>query len=214
MRNSGSISLAWRAISQPSTWAAQIYVGDERPIFAASTVKFFHGLLGRRRDINRILHCGGLRAQREGTLVLVVSAELPARRASRSKPAWRLLPERDCSRRGWPRATGPDSAPARACEDQVKPYVAKGVLVRVLDDWCAAFSGLHLYYPRHSPPAFSLLVEARCVVRKGRWPSARGAKRPWYASSRHPYLGLVTNGCFAPAPMRHSLRPVPGACRS
>jgi len=47
-------------------------------------------------------------------------------------------------------------------EDQVKPYVAKGRLVRVLDDWCAPFSGYHLYYPsrRHSSPALALLVEA------------------------------------------------------
>jgi DNA-binding transcriptional LysR family regulator len=47
-------------------------------------------------------------------------------------------------------------------EDQVKPHVAKGRLVRVLDDWCPPFSGYHLYYPsrRHSSPAFTLLVEA------------------------------------------------------
>jgi DNA-binding transcriptional LysR family regulator len=47
-------------------------------------------------------------------------------------------------------------------EDQVKPYVTSGRLVRVLEDWCAPFSGYHLYYPsrRHSSPALGLLVEA------------------------------------------------------
>jgi len=47
-------------------------------------------------------------------------------------------------------------------EDQVKPYVAKGRLVRVLDDWCAPFSGYHLYYPsrRQPAPAFAVLVDA------------------------------------------------------
>jgi DNA-binding transcriptional LysR family regulator len=47
-------------------------------------------------------------------------------------------------------------------EDVVQPYVARGNLVRVLEEWCAPFSGYHLYYPsrRQSSPAFSLLVEA------------------------------------------------------
>ena len=47
-------------------------------------------------------------------------------------------------------------------EDQVEKHAIDGKLVRVLDDWCAPFSGYHLYYPsrRHSSPAFSLLVEA------------------------------------------------------
>lgn len=47
-------------------------------------------------------------------------------------------------------------------EDQVEKHIVGGKLVRVLDDWCAPFSGYHLYYPsrRHSSPAFSLLVEA------------------------------------------------------
>jgi DNA-binding transcriptional LysR family regulator len=47
-------------------------------------------------------------------------------------------------------------------EDIVKPYVAKRQLVRVLADWCPAFSGYHLYYPsrRQHTPAFSLLVDA------------------------------------------------------
>ena len=47
-------------------------------------------------------------------------------------------------------------------EDLARPYVARGELKRVLDDWCLPFSGFHLYYPsrRHSSPAFSLLVDA------------------------------------------------------
>jgi DNA-binding transcriptional LysR family regulator len=47
-------------------------------------------------------------------------------------------------------------------EDQVQQHVAKGSLVRVLGDWCAPFSGYHLYYPsrRQAAPAFAVLVEA------------------------------------------------------
>lgn len=47
-------------------------------------------------------------------------------------------------------------------EDLAKPLLAKGRLQRVLDDWCPAYTGYHLYYPsrRHSSPAFSLLVDA------------------------------------------------------
>ncbi len=47
-------------------------------------------------------------------------------------------------------------------EDQVVPDIARGKLIRVLEDWCAPFSGYHLYYPsrRQPTPAFALLVEA------------------------------------------------------
>jgi DNA-binding transcriptional LysR family regulator len=47
-------------------------------------------------------------------------------------------------------------------EDQVLKHIADGRLVRVLDDWCAPFSGYHLYYPsrRQLTPAFALLVDA------------------------------------------------------
>ena len=47
-------------------------------------------------------------------------------------------------------------------EDQTAQFIADGRLIRVLDDWCAPFSGYHLYYPsrRQQPPAFALLVEA------------------------------------------------------
>jgi len=47
-------------------------------------------------------------------------------------------------------------------EDQVKPYLADGRLIRVLADWCPPYTGYHLYYPsRKQPtPAFALLVDA------------------------------------------------------
>jgi DNA-binding transcriptional LysR family regulator len=47
-------------------------------------------------------------------------------------------------------------------EDQVEAGLADGSLVRVLEDWCAPFSGYHLYYPsrRQPTPAFTLLVDA------------------------------------------------------
>jgi DNA-binding transcriptional LysR family regulator len=47
-------------------------------------------------------------------------------------------------------------------EDQIEDHLAKGRLVRVLDEWCSPFPGYHLYYPsrRQSSPAFALLVDA------------------------------------------------------
>lgn len=47
-------------------------------------------------------------------------------------------------------------------EDQVETHVAKGRLIRVLEDWCPRFSGYHLYYPsrRQPAPAFAVLMEA------------------------------------------------------
>ncbi|GAB3790674.1 LysR family transcriptional regulator [Dyella agri] len=47
-------------------------------------------------------------------------------------------------------------------EDMVLPQVAKGRLVRVLEDWCPPFPGYHLYYPsrRQPSPAFALVVDA------------------------------------------------------
>jgi DNA-binding transcriptional LysR family regulator len=46
-------------------------------------------------------------------------------------------------------------------ESQMRPYLADGRLVRVLEDWCEPFSGYHLYYPsrRQPTPAFALLVD-------------------------------------------------------
>jgi DNA-binding transcriptional LysR family regulator len=47
-------------------------------------------------------------------------------------------------------------------EDVSKPYIVDRTLIRVLDDWCAPFSGYHLYCAsrRRSSPAFKVLVEA------------------------------------------------------
>jgi DNA-binding transcriptional LysR family regulator len=46
-------------------------------------------------------------------------------------------------------------------EDLAQPYLAKGRLKEVLENWCPAFSGYHLYYPsrRQSSAAFALLVD-------------------------------------------------------
>ena len=47
-------------------------------------------------------------------------------------------------------------------EGMVKPYLARGRLKRVLEDWCLPYSGYHLWYPsrRQSSAAFALLVDA------------------------------------------------------
>jgi DNA-binding transcriptional LysR family regulator len=47
-------------------------------------------------------------------------------------------------------------------EDLVRPHVVKGRLKHVLQEWCPAFPGLHLYYPsrQQATPAFTLLVDA------------------------------------------------------
>jgi DNA-binding transcriptional LysR family regulator len=46
-------------------------------------------------------------------------------------------------------------------DDLAEPQVARGRLRRVLEDWCAPFTGYHLYYPsrRQNTPAFALVVE-------------------------------------------------------
>jgi DNA-binding transcriptional LysR family regulator len=47
-------------------------------------------------------------------------------------------------------------------EGQVRAHLAAGRLIQVLDDWCAPFSGYHLYYPsrRQPAPAFAALIDA------------------------------------------------------
>ncbi|WP_342630016.1 LysR family transcriptional regulator [Nguyenibacter vanlangensis] len=47
-------------------------------------------------------------------------------------------------------------------EQQVRPHLDSGRLVRLLAEWCPPFAGYHLYYPsrRQPPAAFALLVEA------------------------------------------------------
>jgi DNA-binding transcriptional LysR family regulator len=47
-------------------------------------------------------------------------------------------------------------------EDEVKPYLKTRRLVRVLEDWCPAFPGYHLYYPTRRQPtaAFQVVLDA------------------------------------------------------
>jgi DNA-binding transcriptional LysR family regulator len=47
-------------------------------------------------------------------------------------------------------------------EGLAQPHIAKGRLKRVLEDWCAPYTGYHLYYPSRRQPsaAFTLLVDA------------------------------------------------------
>jgi DNA-binding transcriptional LysR family regulator len=47
-------------------------------------------------------------------------------------------------------------------EDLARPYLSKGQLVWVLQEWSPPWTGYHLYYPsrRQSSPAFSLVVNA------------------------------------------------------
>lgn len=81
----------------------------------------------------------------------------------------RMLPMLNAARAGF----------GLAClmDDLVQADVAEGRLTRVLADWCAPFSGYHLYYPsRLRPsPAFALVVNALRV--KGDFEGARGSLR-------------------------------------
>lgn len=47
-------------------------------------------------------------------------------------------------------------------EDLAQPYLSRGQLIRVLDEWSPPWSGYHLYYPnrRQSSPAFAILLDA------------------------------------------------------
>ncbi len=47
-------------------------------------------------------------------------------------------------------------------EEFVAEHIARGALVRVLEDWCPPFEGYFLYYPsrRHQPRALQALVDA------------------------------------------------------
>jgi DNA-binding transcriptional LysR family regulator len=44
----------------------------------------------------------------------------------------------------------------------VAEHIARGTLMRVLEDWCPRFEGYFLYYPsrRHQPRALQALVDA------------------------------------------------------
>ena len=47
-------------------------------------------------------------------------------------------------------------------ENFAREAIADGRLVQVLDEWCPAFAGYHLYYPsrRQMSPAFAVIVDA------------------------------------------------------
>ena len=47
-------------------------------------------------------------------------------------------------------------------EEHVAGHIARGELVRVLEDWCPPFDGFFLYYPsrRQQPAALQALVDA------------------------------------------------------
>ncbi len=46
-------------------------------------------------------------------------------------------------------------------EARAAPYLANGRLIQVLDEWCAPFTGHHLYYPRRQvTPALRALINA------------------------------------------------------
>ena len=47
-------------------------------------------------------------------------------------------------------------------EGMAQPYISRGCLRRVLEDWCLPYPGYHLWYPsrRQSSAAFALLVDA------------------------------------------------------
>jgi DNA-binding transcriptional LysR family regulator len=46
-------------------------------------------------------------------------------------------------------------------EEQARPHLASGALVRVLEDWCPPFPGFFLCYPsrRHQPAALTALID-------------------------------------------------------
>lgn len=46
--------------------------------------------------------------------------------------------------------------------EMAEEYINKGLLIRVMEDWCPFFAGYHIYYPnRHQPSsAFTTIVEA------------------------------------------------------
>ena len=51
--------------------------------------------------------------------------------------------------------------PAYTLETFVSRHIARGALVRVLEEWCPPFEGYFLCYPsrRHQPPALQALVD-------------------------------------------------------
>jgi DNA-binding transcriptional LysR family regulator len=66
-------------------------------------------------------------------------------------------------------------------EEQVRPHLASGQLVRVLTSWCQPFTGYHLYYPSRRQPsaAFALLVDALRYRDTGRGSRKRSPQPRW-----------------------------------
>jgi len=66
-------------------------------------------------------------------------------------------------------------------EEMALEHLAKGELIRVLDDWCHPYAGYHLYYPsrRQASGALAIVVDAL----RHRQPSARVTKSR--AKARH-----------------------------
>jgi DNA-binding transcriptional LysR family regulator len=63
-------------------------------------------------------------------------------------------------------------------EEHASPYLETGRLVQVLDDWCAPYPGLHLYYPTgRVTPALRALIDAlkwKASDARARIPEPRG----------------------------------------
>ena len=82
-----------------------------------------------------------------------------ARHEDAFQPVPRSIP-RPC-RRPLPAALA-GSGLAYLPESMAQPYLTKGRLKRVLQEWCLPYSGYHLFYPSRRQPsaAFALVVEA------------------------------------------------------
>jgi DNA-binding transcriptional LysR family regulator len=61
---------------------------------------------------------------------------------------------------------------ARWAEELVRPWIAAGKLVPLLEEWCGTFPGWFLYYPRqrYTPPSVRALVDY--LRRQNRKPDA------------------------------------------
>lgn len=55
-------------------------------------------------------------------------------------------------------------------EQMARPYITKGRLKQVLDDWCPSSPGYHLYYPSHRKPsrAMTVVIDALRYSPKGK----------------------------------------------
>jgi DNA-binding transcriptional LysR family regulator len=71
-------------------------------------------------------------------------------------------------------------------EDMVKPYLASRQLVRVLADWCPAFSGYHLYYPsrRQHTPVCVPKTSSVLISRRNRLTSAHHDRATMFRTGR------------------------------